>query len=167
MFEEQTEIQEESPKRICKCEYCNNQFCAKKIAKRKKSAKNGDNGNKNENYGESLFETAVKILIKEGKFDDCYHNPILDEYGIDFVLIKFIILKNKKIRIALHIQVKQGENGIKKHFNRYPHIPAILINPNSPIEKIKKEILALFLKNFETTCFHAYLILDFEKTLRR
>jgi len=148
----------------CLCKYCENEVCYIKMSNGKPSK--NKNNNTTENHGEILFKKAVKILIKEGKIDDYYYDQNFDNFGIDFVLTKYININNKKIRIALHIQVKQGENGIEKHENRYPVIPAILINPELPIEEIKEKIMAFFLKNFEPTCYYPSILLDFEKAAK-
>lgn len=159
-----SECENENGAETCLCKYCGNEVCYKKTNSRKTSK--NKNHNTTENQGEVLFQKAVKILIKEEKIDDYYYSQNFDELGIDFILTKYINLPEKKTRIALHIQVKQGENGIEKHTNRYPVIPAILINPKLTVEEVKKEIMVFFLKNFESTCYYPYILLDFEKIIK-
>ena len=128
---------------------------------------NGDTKNNPEN----LFDRAMKNLIKKAVFDDSIKNEFLDALGIDRVIIKMTPntdndRKQNKVRLCLHLQIKKDKDGVIKHQNKYPAIPAIYFNLKSPvkIEIIEEEIIFFFLKHFEKSCYYDTIFSDiFEK----
>lgn len=106
------------------------------------------NGNKTLNYTEQLVFLAAINLIDENLMHECGYSPIMDKTGIDIFLAMNITVKSRKaIRILVHAQIKNNnELSIKKHKNKYPNIPILIIGTRDNVKEIEKKILIFFKK---------------------
>lgn len=104
------------------------------------------NGNKTLNYTEQLVFLAAINLIDENLMHECGYSAIMDKTGIDIFLAMYITVKTRKsIRILVHAQIKNNnELSIKRHKNKYPNIPILIIGTHDSIKEIEKKILIFF-----------------------
>ncbi len=114
------------------------------------------------NHTEILFFNTAQNLITKGLIDECYCDELFDSYMIDFVLIKYVKLTKKTVRLVLHMQLKEGEGGAEKHKNKCPAIPVMIMHPNISTNRAEKKILRFFLRIFEESYYYKSLKREFE-----
>lgn len=126
----------------------------------------GKNGKfKLKNQTEILFFNTAQRLIAKGLINECHCNELFDSFMIDFILVKYVKLTKKIVRLVLHMQLKKKKNGIEKHKNRCPSIPVMVLHPDLSINKAEKKILKFFLKIFEESAYYKRLKKEFEPYL--
>lgn len=125
---------------------------------------NGKNGKfKLKNKTEILFYNTAQSLIAKGLMNECHCNELFDSFMIDFVLVKYIKLTKKIVRLVLHIQLKKKMNGAEKHKNRCPSIPVMVLHPDLSINKAEKKILRFFLRIFEESAYYKRIRQEFRR----
>ena len=96
---------------------------------------------------EQVVEEALKILVlRNPLFITFYHSPKNGDLDTVFKIDFLIILAN---RLSFSLQVKGNEFGVRRHYKKCPHIPALCVRKSHGPEKVANRIERLVLRMLE------------------